>query len=459
MDLLDVIKTRHSIRSFKPDPVPESIITEMLEAARHAPSGGNAQTHCFGVITDEDLKVKLAAAAGHQMWIATAPVVFACCADISWDMADVPEDDFGLAVNKLRFGNELINYLNAYEDRKAVCTLFQNAAPLIPAEHIFLTAAAHGLGGCFVGYPDVKEANTVLNLPSNLTCLFLLPVGYPDEASYMPKKKEISEISFCNRFDRRLSNMNNYEYTKLYYSYWIDMGMETFDNPGITLVKSEKRKIRQVGYPANFEVYCLAIGDKLFISYNQNLDITYNFYDEFTNIKYSEEALLKLNRIFPNRVHRRKVFYHDTFREDIDFREVIMLKKEDYRYYHDFFITQNPHLSPDGWLEEYYRYLAENHLCFGIFKDDKLVSVTDSPFIPYIPEAITEPGINTLEEYRGKGYAKKVCAAFIKNAIDSGKVPIWTCRHDNKASVKLAESLGYREFADLYTVEGGKDNG
>ena len=155
MHLLDVIKSRHSIRNFKPDPVPEDIIMEMLEAARHAPTGGNAQAHCFGVITDEVLKVKLAKAAGNQMWIANAPVVFACCADISWNMADVPDDDFGLEVNKLRFGNDFIKYLNAYGDRRAVCTLFQNAAPLIPGEHIFLTAAEHGLSGCFVGYLDV----------------------------------------------------------------------------------------------------------------------------------------------------------------------------------------------------------------------------------------------------------------------------------------------------------------
>src|SRR5690554_609453 len=146
MNLSDAIKARRSVRNFRLDPVPENIINEMLEAARLAPSGGNAQTHCFGVVTDSELKGKLAKAACNQMWIVSAPVIFACCADISWDMAKVSDEDFGLEVNKLRFGNDLINYLNAYKDRKAVCTLFQNAAPLIPSEHIFLTAASHGLG-------------------------------------------------------------------------------------------------------------------------------------------------------------------------------------------------------------------------------------------------------------------------------------------------------------------------
>lgn len=200
MNLINAIKLRCSVRDFKPDPIPKNIINEMLEAARLAPSGGNAQSHYFGIVTDRELKVKLAKAAGNQMWIASAPVIFACCADISWDMAESSDKDFGLEVNKLRFGDDLINYLSAYSDRKAICTLFQNAAPLIPAEHIFLTATSHGLGGCFVGYLDVEEASNILNLPSNMVCLFLLPVGYPAQVSQQKEKKPVQEISFYNQF-------------------------------------------------------------------------------------------------------------------------------------------------------------------------------------------------------------------------------------------------------------------
>ncbi len=43
MNVSDAIKARVSIRAFKPDPVPESLVREILEAARWAPSGGNLQ--------------------------------------------------------------------------------------------------------------------------------------------------------------------------------------------------------------------------------------------------------------------------------------------------------------------------------------------------------------------------------------------------------------------------------
>ena len=196
MELMEAIKRRRSVRKFKDHPISDDIIAEMLEAARLAPSGGNAQAHVFGVVKDPTTKEKLAEAAGNQMWIADAPVVFACCADVSWDFAALPEEDFGLIVNKLRFGEELIEYMRTYPDRNACMTLFANATPLIPAEHIFLTATAHGLHACFIGYLDVAKANEILNLPRHLSCLFLLPVGYADED--LPEKhlKSIAEISF-----------------------------------------------------------------------------------------------------------------------------------------------------------------------------------------------------------------------------------------------------------------------
>ena len=202
MDCLDVIKARRSCRSFENTPVPEDVINDMLLAAQLAPSGGNGQNHLFGVIDDQELKIALAKAAGNQMWIVEAPVVIACCAALEDDLKDLPKDDFGLIVNELRFTKNFIKFLNQYEDRKAVGTLFANAAPLIPAEHMVLAAAAHGLSACFIGWLDVKEASRILGLPDDVVCLFLLPVGYPKAKPKAKKLKSIEEISFKNRFTR-----------------------------------------------------------------------------------------------------------------------------------------------------------------------------------------------------------------------------------------------------------------
>jgi len=201
MTVFEAIKIRRSVRKFKNMPISDDIINEMLEAARFAPSGGNAQNYTFGIVKDEDLKTQLAKAAGNQMWIASAPVVIAGCSDISWDIADQPEDDFGLTVNYLRFGKGFINFMKKYPDRRACMKLFHNSSPCIAMEHIFLTAVSHGLNACFIGCLDVDKASDILNLPKHLACLFLLPVGYADEIPNDKELKSIENISFYDKWD------------------------------------------------------------------------------------------------------------------------------------------------------------------------------------------------------------------------------------------------------------------
>lgn len=61
MDLKTAILTRRSARSFKEDiPVPDTVIQEMLQMAQAAPSGGNGQSHLFGIIREKSTKKALA---------------------------------------------------------------------------------------------------------------------------------------------------------------------------------------------------------------------------------------------------------------------------------------------------------------------------------------------------------------------------------------------------------------
>ena len=202
MELMEAIRKRVSVRSFSDKPISDDIIAEMLDAARLVPTPGNGQGHIIGVVKDKEHKMKLAQAAGGQMWIAEAPVVFALCGDISWDIKDLAEDDFGLQVNYLRFGREFIQHMKQYPDRKSVIKLFANGGPCLPGEHIFLTAVSHGLSACFIGYLDTEKAAEILQLPEHIACLFLLPVGYAAEQVNPPWKKSIEEISFIDTWKR-----------------------------------------------------------------------------------------------------------------------------------------------------------------------------------------------------------------------------------------------------------------
>ena len=61
-----VIKSRHSIRKFKSDPIDELIIKDAIECARHAPTAMNIQPWLFGVIKEKPLLQKIAAAHGSR---------------------------------------------------------------------------------------------------------------------------------------------------------------------------------------------------------------------------------------------------------------------------------------------------------------------------------------------------------------------------------------------------------
>jgi len=57
---IDLVKSRRSIRAYRPDPIPDEYIQKVIEAARWAPSGGNAQPWEFIVIKRKNLKEKIA---------------------------------------------------------------------------------------------------------------------------------------------------------------------------------------------------------------------------------------------------------------------------------------------------------------------------------------------------------------------------------------------------------------
>ncbi len=58
-DLLDLVRRRRSIRRFKPDPVPDELITKIIEVARWAPSGFNMQPWEFVVVKKPELRAKI----------------------------------------------------------------------------------------------------------------------------------------------------------------------------------------------------------------------------------------------------------------------------------------------------------------------------------------------------------------------------------------------------------------
>lgn len=204
--LFTALYNRRSVRHFRPDPIAPQVLHRIMEAARWAPSGGNAQSHVFGIVTDEEKKRALAEAAGGQMWIAGAPVVIAACARL---YKPQEESDFSQEVNRLRWGKEAYDWFQSCPNPYHMALLFMNSAPLIPGAHIQLAASAHGIGSCWIGYLDIARASDILRLPEDVRCYFLIPLGYPAEDKRRPRKP-LAELTFHDVWKQSWDTAANY---------------------------------------------------------------------------------------------------------------------------------------------------------------------------------------------------------------------------------------------------------
>ncbi|MDN3693643.1 GNAT family N-acetyltransferase [Chryseobacterium tructae] len=82
---------------------------------------------------------------------------------------------------------------------------------------------------------------------------------------------------------------------------------------------------------------------------------------------------------------------------------------------------------------------------YGIFEDQQLVAATS--MYPWQGTKLSDIGVITLDEFRGKGYAKQAVQVISKAALEDGYEPQYRCQLDNTASVALARKLNLSLFA------------
>lgn len=92
MSVKEAIKTRHSIRKYRQEPVPREEIEEILNLVRLAPSAWNIQPWRFIVVSDRDKKKELYEVANKHPQVESAPVVIIMLSDMDECIhPDMPE--------------------------------------------------------------------------------------------------------------------------------------------------------------------------------------------------------------------------------------------------------------------------------------------------------------------------------------------------------------------------------
>ena len=70
-------------------------------------------------------------------------------------------------------------------------------------QNLCLAAHALGLGTVIIGMFDHKKAEEILGLPQNVEVVAMTPLGYPTTGGNIPKRKELSEFVFYERYGKK----------------------------------------------------------------------------------------------------------------------------------------------------------------------------------------------------------------------------------------------------------------
>jgi nitroreductase len=218
--LFEAIYSARALRRLKPDPVPDLVLTRILDAAIRAPSAGNAQSWSFVVVRDVEQRAKLGAiyrkasdiasaiyakrgrpahmsdkqyqrlmSSGSYLWdhMGEAPVLLVPC----MKRPQLPPRDLLPPEVQARYDEEI-----AYTDRI-------RGASIYPAvQNIILACRAFGLATLITTNHIRYEAEVkdVLDIPEDVDTYALMPIGYP-EAKFGPvARRPVAEVAHADRW-------------------------------------------------------------------------------------------------------------------------------------------------------------------------------------------------------------------------------------------------------------------
>lgn len=177
MEFYDLVHKRRMVRNFTSDPVDPAALERILEAAAHGPSAGFTQGQDVIVVTDPDMRKRLAAlcgedeyvAGGFDPFISKPPVLIIPCTSERayhqrYQEADKLDED----------GSEI---------EWPVPYWFMDAGHVVML--LLLAVVEEGLAAGFAGFQDLDGARAALGIPAHVTPVGAIPVGHaaPDKRS------------------------------------------------------------------------------------------------------------------------------------------------------------------------------------------------------------------------------------------------------------------------------------
>jgi nitroreductase len=183
--VMNLIKSRRSVRNYKPDPVPQKIIDKILEAGTWAPSAMNRQPWKFVVITDKKIIKELSDGVKKVLLKNEAIMKIARFAERFTSQKDL-----------VFYGAPLLIFVVGKKEYEWM--------PLdtgLAAQNMFLYAYSEGLGCCWIGFAHQlnkdPEALGKLKIPNDHQIYGVFIFGYPAEKAH---KKDRNKPTVIGKF-------------------------------------------------------------------------------------------------------------------------------------------------------------------------------------------------------------------------------------------------------------------
>jgi nitroreductase len=215
-DILEVIRTRKSIRRYKPDPIPDEILDKVLEAARWAATGENSQPWRFIVIKNPETKNKIGQLA--KMGSGSRMTAWYCLGEMQRRFEEIQDPVKRAEVLRFMYSGEVSEFAKQAPVVIAVIGTLMEGSVDVPydlsacIENILLEAHSLGLGACWVHGPvastrDAAKFKKILKIPTGMgeyKVIAYVALGWPAEARKHPRpKKPLEEIVYWEEFGRK----------------------------------------------------------------------------------------------------------------------------------------------------------------------------------------------------------------------------------------------------------------
>lgn len=229
--ILDVMATMRAMRRLAPDPVPEEILREVVQAATWAPSGSDAQHYAFVVVTDRAVMAELA-----ELWRDVVRVYIELMGSV---VPGAEDEAHARMADALRYQAEHFHEtpalvaacyrrsgpsVSALLDVRANTALVRRlglasvrrlaagarsagglgeASSIYPAvQNLLLAARAHGLGATLTIWHLFRESDfrRVLGVPKDHGIYALVPIGYPLGNFGPVRRRDVDEVIHWQRW-------------------------------------------------------------------------------------------------------------------------------------------------------------------------------------------------------------------------------------------------------------------